>query len=178
MFPVSQINPNPHLRLTITLPCSKAHLRHGGSLCFQSALFFFLRFFWCGPFLKSLLNLLQYCFCFMLWFFGHKACGILAPRPGIKPVPPPAVEAQSLNHWATREVPQISYLYVCSFLSGIWTFTGEIKRFSFRVQKSLENNCGRDLNSLLTSCLVCPFGILLFFRMRHTESGIKTPGSF
>ena len=31
---------------------------------------FFLRFFWCGPFLKSLLNLLQYCFCFMSWFFG------------------------------------------------------------------------------------------------------------
>ena len=32
-------------------------------------LFFFLRFFffWCGPFLKSSLNLLQHCFCFMFW---------------------------------------------------------------------------------------------------------------
>ena len=29
----------------------------------------YLRFLWCGPFLKSLLNLLHYCFCFMLWFF-------------------------------------------------------------------------------------------------------------
>ena len=39
--------------------------------------------FWCGPFLKSLLNLLQYCFCFYaLIFFDHKACGILAPQPG------------------------------------------------------------------------------------------------
>ena len=28
---------------------------------------------------KSLLNLLQYCFCIMFWFFGRKACGILAP---------------------------------------------------------------------------------------------------
>ena len=28
---------------------------------------------------------------------------ILVPRPEIKPVPP-AVEAQSLNHWTTREV--------------------------------------------------------------------------
>ena len=28
---------------------------------------FFL--FWCGPFLKSLLNLLQYCFCIMFSFF-------------------------------------------------------------------------------------------------------------
>ena len=37
--------------------------------------YFFLRFFfvWCGPFLKSLLNLLQYCFCFMFLVFGHKA---------------------------------------------------------------------------------------------------------
>ena len=38
------------------------------------------------PFLKSLLISLQYCFCFMFWFLGQKA-GILAPWPGIKPVP-------------------------------------------------------------------------------------------
>ena len=38
-------------------------------------------------FLKSLLNLLQYLFCFMFWFFGHEACGILALWPGIEPVP-------------------------------------------------------------------------------------------
>ena len=30
----------------------------------------------------------------------QQACGILAPRPGIKPGPP-AVEAQSPNHWTT-----------------------------------------------------------------------------
>ena len=36
-------------------------------------------------FFKSLLNLLQYCFCFMLWFFGQEACEILAPWPGIEP---------------------------------------------------------------------------------------------
>ena len=24
----------------------------------------------------------------MFWFFGHEACGILAPRPGIEPAPP------------------------------------------------------------------------------------------
>ena len=29
-----------------------------------------------------------FCFCFMFWFFGHKACGILAPWPGIEPAPP------------------------------------------------------------------------------------------
>ena len=33
----------------------------------------------------------------------NTACGILVPRPGIKPMPP-AVEAQSLNHWTTRGI--------------------------------------------------------------------------
>ena len=42
----------------------------------------------CGPFLKSLLNLSQCCFCFMFQFFGQKACKILDPWPGIKLVPP------------------------------------------------------------------------------------------
>ena len=54
--------------------------------------------------LKSLLNLLQYCFCFMFWFFGREACGILAPRPGMEPASP-ASEVWSLNHWTAREVP-------------------------------------------------------------------------
>ena len=58
--------------------------------------FIFKIFFLCGPFLKSLLNLLQYCFCFMFWFFGHEACGILAPRPGIEPVPS-ALEGEVLT---------------------------------------------------------------------------------
>ena len=38
------------------------------------------------------------------------ACGILVPWPGIEPVPP-VTEAQSLNHWSTREVPPFSWLY-------------------------------------------------------------------
>ena len=42
-------------------------------------------FFLCGLFLKSLLDLLQDCFCFMFWFFGREGCGILAPKPGIEP---------------------------------------------------------------------------------------------
>ena len=55
----------------------------------SSPLFFFFFFFGCGPFLKSLLNLLQHCFCFMFWFFGRKACGILALWPGIRSAPCP-----------------------------------------------------------------------------------------
>ena len=36
---------------------------------------------------KSLLNLLQYRFCFIFWAFGYKACGSLIPRPGMEPTP-------------------------------------------------------------------------------------------
>ena len=43
----------------------------------------------------------------------HVACGILVPGPEIEPMPP-AGEGQSLNHWATREVP-----YNCTFLANI-----------------------------------------------------------
>ena len=56
-------------------------------------LFFKFFFFLCGPVLKSLLNLLQYCFCFMFWFLVWKAHGILAPQPGIEPTRP-AVERE------------------------------------------------------------------------------------
>ena len=36
---------------------------------------------------------------------GNTAYGILVPYLGIEPVPP-AVKAQSLNHWTIREVPE------------------------------------------------------------------------
>ena len=40
---------------------------------------------------------------FLFWL-RRAAYRILVPQPGIEPVPP-AVEARSLNHWTTREVP-------------------------------------------------------------------------
>ena len=43
------------------------------------------------------------------------ACGISVPRPGIEPVPP-AVEAQSLNHWTTREAPLFISFYYLLFI--------------------------------------------------------------
>ena len=46
---------------------------------------FFVFFFHVDLYLKSLLYLLQYCFYFMFWIFGHKAYGTLVPQPGIKP---------------------------------------------------------------------------------------------
>ena len=72
---------------------------------------FFLRiFFQCGSFLKRFwkLNLLQHCVWFTFWFFGCESCGIWAPWPGIE-LTLRCVERQSLNHWTTREVPQINF---------------------------------------------------------------------
>ena len=46
-----------------------------------------VHFFKCGPFEDSLLNLWQYCFCFLFWCFGHEACRNLAPGLGIEPTP-------------------------------------------------------------------------------------------
>ena len=65
---------------------------------------FFKKIFWCGQFLKSLLNVLQYCFYIIFVFFDLEAYWILAPRPRTEPVPP-ALEAESLNHWTAGEVP-------------------------------------------------------------------------
>ena len=47
-------------------------------------------------FKKSLLNLLQYCFCFIFCFFGLQASGILVPQQGIEPAPP-ALEGEVLT---------------------------------------------------------------------------------
>ena len=43
------------------------------------------------------------------FFFFHKTCYILLPQLGMEPMPP-AVEAQSLNHWTTREVPRTDFI--------------------------------------------------------------------
>ena len=48
----------------------------------------FFLMFWCRLFLKSLLNLLQLCFCFTFWIFGPEPCEILPPQSAIEPVPP------------------------------------------------------------------------------------------
>ena len=47
-------------------------------------------------------------FFFFFNFWLHHACEILVPQTGIQPKPP-AVEAWSLNHYTTREVPCIYF---------------------------------------------------------------------
>ena len=47
----------------------------------------------------------------MFWFLGHKACEILAPRPGIKPVLP-ALEGEVLTTGPSEKSQNISLFNV------------------------------------------------------------------
>ena len=46
----------------------------------------------------------------MFWFFGHEACGIPAPQPGIKPVPP-ALAGQVLMTGPPEKSLEWAYSY-------------------------------------------------------------------
>ena len=84
---------------------------------FKTVLFHFLKRFvlWCGPSLKSLLNLWWGYFDFMLsglffvWFglgfFWHWHMWDLSSLTGDQTLTP-CTGGQSLNHWTTREVPK------------------------------------------------------------------------
>ena len=54
---------------------------------------------------------------FKLSVCGHMACRILVPLPGIEPASP-AIEALSLNHWTTREVPRFAFVISSSSHTG------------------------------------------------------------
>ena len=76
---------NGHLQRAPSGHCSCSSLSPPGTrsaLCAPPSGMALLSFLRWTIFKKSLLDVLQYCFCFMFWF---EACGILAAGPGIKP---------------------------------------------------------------------------------------------
>ena len=79
-------------------------------------LFFFHKDFSCGPFLKSLLSLLQYCFCFMFSFFGLMAHRILALQPRFK-LTFPASGDEDLTPLLPHQGSPVSLLTILAFLS-------------------------------------------------------------
>ena len=94
--------------------------------CFTSFFlkFFFFFFLMWTIFFKSLLNLLQYCFCFMFWFFGCQACGIFTPQPGTEPAPP-ALEGEVFTTGRpgkSRVSPLLILLFLEKFLYFIFEF--------------------------------------------------------
>ena len=69
-------------------------------------------------------------FFFLHWEVGSYlpggACEILVLQPGIEPGPP-ALEAQSLNHWTTREFPQWATL-IPTEVSTAWGLVAVMER--------------------------------------------------
>ena len=65
--------------------------------------FFFWRFFWQGPFIKSLVNLLQYClfYVFVFWPWAMWDLSSLSRDQ----THTPCIGRWSLHHWTAREVP-------------------------------------------------------------------------
>ena len=67
-------------------------------------------------------------FCSFIYWLCHTASGILLSRPGMGPTPP-AVEAQSPNHWTTREVPILPFLHTISLIGNkVRPTTGEPRK--------------------------------------------------
>ena len=67
------------------------------------------------------LSLLQYCFCFRFWFFGHEACGILVPQLGIKPTPP-ALVGKAWTTGPPEKSPWMSYISFSSHSSPVYWY--------------------------------------------------------
>ena len=108
-------------------------LWEGEKVCFHVILFFLIFFFFLmWTIFKVVLNLLQYCLCFMFWFFGHKACGILFPRSGIEPTTS-AFEGKVLTTRLPEKFPHVVlllffnvYLFICLhqvLVAGCGVFT-------------------------------------------------------
>ena len=47
----------------------------------------------------------------MFWFYGHRACGILAPQPGIEPITPSALEGEVLTIGPPGKYPGLNLDY-------------------------------------------------------------------
>ena len=98
----------------------------------------------------------------------HKACWILVPWPGVRLVPS-AVEAQSLNHWTTRNVPSPSFHLATLFhLLGRYLCLQSLQISGYPPQSSLcmlhvltgnSPSCGCSQTHLCT--LHCPRGLHL-----------------
>ena len=88
---------------------SRSHINPCEILSFILIGIFFLRFFWCGPLLKSLLNLLQYCFCCLCsGFVAKRHVGSWLPHQGSNPHP--LYWKVKSNPWAAEKVPHMGIL--------------------------------------------------------------------
>ena len=91
-------------RLLLCVCCSAVFSSFLWHTCMTYVGFFFTIVFWCRSFLKSVLNLLQYCFCCLCsGFVASWHVGSQLPDQGSNPHP--LHWKVKSNHWTTREVP-------------------------------------------------------------------------
>ena len=112
-------------------------------------------YFYASLFLKSLLNVLQYCL-FLFFFFCHEACGILAPQPGSQPT--------------TRTIKEVPHLHAYDEKPDIFIFasvdTGLFPLVSwglYSFSKALSTLIMMWLDMVFSYCcahLFCSFGFL------------------
>ena len=65
-------------------------------------LFQFVCIYFYRPYFKVSVQFVTICFCFMFWLFGHEACGILAPQPGLEPTPLALKGKVSTSGWPSK----------------------------------------------------------------------------
>ena len=98
----------------------------------------------------------------LFWGAGglDTACGILVPRPGIRPIPP-ALEAQSLNHWTAREIPILTVLKYTVQWHWVYSITVQPSPYLFESPSlgytSQIEIPGSQSNSILFSTMAAPF---------------------
>ena len=93
------------VRVLVEVPPSSESLAR-----MEDSFFVFLDYF-----KKFVLNLIQYCFCFMFWFFGPGACGILALRLEFEPSSP-ALEGKVLITGPPGKSPEDPHLSSLTWL--------------------------------------------------------------
>ena len=106
--------------------------------------------------------------CFFTFQLHWGACGILVHRTAVEPAPP-ALEAQNLNHWTTREVPLFGLLYGLLWLelelfwltATVWSWasysTSLSSSFLFtKVRVMAASNCEDQMSQFLWRAQTVP----------------------
>ena len=87
---------------TYFISCSQATFEFGN----MGKYYYYYFYYWCGPFKNSLLNVLQYCFCFLCFGFLARGLQDLSSSTSI-----PCIGRWSFNNRTLREVPMGMYYW-------------------------------------------------------------------
>ena len=99
------------------------------------------------------------------FFFGHTAQHVECPRPGTEPKPP-ALEAQSLYHWITREIacPQLlGSIFILHFLKELIFFYFKLISFNCSLNHNYFNLCWHINSNFIN--FHCSLNILVIYQL-------------